>query len=102
MTFPAAVSDGYASLFELLAVPAVYTPPGGAPVATRAHLHRAAELVGEYGVTLDRQPVLTLPNVDIGRPQKGAAVLREGETWLVDRVIEDNGHKTRSVVRAAS
>lgn len=83
---------GLPALRKQLGDDAVYTPPGGSPVATWAMMSASIELVGQYSPVAETRKSAALPIADVPDPRVGAALVVNGSTYRVGQVIANDGY----------
>lgn len=83
---------GLPALRKQLGDDAVYTPPGGSPVATWAMMSASMELVGQYSPVAEPRATAELPVADVPDPKIGASLVVNGSTYRVGQVIANDGY----------
>ena len=81
--------------------PATYTPPSGAPISCRVQLERDVVFApGDFETTVSEgHTVATLRIAEVGVPVVGAVIVQDGETFTIHRLIGNDGHFAKVVVR---
>lgn len=81
------------------ALPCVYTMGEAPPIQTITLLDLNIEIVDRYDGSVRNVDVLTFLSTEVGRVRTGAEVTRDGDTWLVQTPLEDDGFVSRAVVK---
>jgi len=83
-----------------LAVDAIYTPDGGAPVSVRVIVEHDVELaaIGLSGVS-DRRTMIGIRKSEIALPGRGDTILVGATTYVVDVILTDDSYETQVAVR---
>lgn len=83
---------GLPALRKQIGDDAVYTPPGGEPVATWAMMGTSVELVGQYSPVAETRKSAALPIADVPEPRVGASLVVNGVTYRVGQIIANDGY----------
>ncbi len=98
MSLDAAFADADAALMADFGEAAVYTPPDGAPVATRAFVERGVRPRAD-GHAIENVHVAWLPTLDVPAPLRGGVIAVGATGWVIEAVEFDDGSAVAVRVR---